>query len=1574
MIEKILISFIIIISIAIFTFAINSLLRLRNPDKKNNDDISSLHNYSVPVIIVQKGGKISYYNNELRKLFGFSKQIEFDLNLMDRKAKGDESLFKVFNQSGTYEFEIEGKIIIVNSFHSPDGMMVFFQDSKVDSFSQSLESSEQKRSPDSQLSKTSLNLGELAKISYSLKQLSNFEDLFNRILASIEDLFPFEIIGFILFDDHSQMLEAKKPFKGIPDPIVDIIRIKILPNSDEERILFSQDLLITENAIEDKTWSKLGLSHLANAASIRDSVLVPLTPSGDPMGYILAANHNDKSTTFTQDEIHLLIIISNQIAPTIENMHLLLQAKQRTQRSETLRRISALASSNATIEEILSFTINEFALLLQAELGLIYLFDQFSSKLAIKTDIGYGKEEIAKPLSEISSSSSIFLDTVTNLKKPLLLGKFDETEPIPAFYQELMTAYGLQSAIIVPLMTREASIGEIIFGSNSISFFDQNDVQLILSAANQIATVIDKESLSTKALEAFQDKIEQEKLIDDLYRINEFANKISLLNEFEILEVLLDTILEFIPHADAGWIGLRNENNQSLSAKLVRNYTEELLNLQFLEHNLFYQITETGNIVCENEVDFPRIYKLTEDQAIRYLQSTEHQIPTACLLAPILSGGNYIGIFLCEIFDKEKQFRPEDESIITSLLQQVNLSLAKAELFKRAETQSKKLVVLSELSKSISANLEWIDLQNSLLTKLSQIVEYDNATLWIKDEKYLRIAATNGFDDFENREGIIVQLDDSALFSEMFETKKSIVISDKRNDPRFPIVVEDEVASWLGIPLISQSEILAVIALEKKEIGFFTPDLIQLAEGFASQAAVAMTNATLYKNSVKRMSELDEQTKKLDLLNKYSSEVNQSLEIDQICDLTINYLKNVLSCDYVSVFLLDNETLEVEIYQYQQNYNSQENIIIFTSPFFQQLIQTRGIYNIADVSLNNEIQVLKEKFLSERETQSILFVPLISKDDVVGWVGLESINSRRFDPHEIELALTIANHTALALKNAELYQESKLFNEDLESKVRERSNELLIENRNTEMLLKVSTELSSSLDVDQILDRILLTINNSMKIAGSFIYTIEGQRIVKATDLESLSELNILQSLFIEKVDEVIKSKETTVLNNLNHLTDLNGDNWLITPLKFGEMILGVLILVSQSQAIFSNRDIEVAEALAGQISIAINNAEIFRLVRDQSEYLGSMLREQEIETTRSKAILEAIADGVVVTGTQSEVVLINKSARKIMEIGDEPFSKSIFNLGQILGKQTQNWITEIQNWTDDPSILDSNDIFSENIQLENNQFLSVHLAPVFWKNEFMGTVSIFRDISIQMQIDQLKSDFISNISHELRTPLTSIKGYVEVLLLGTSGKLNDQQTRFLKIIDTNTERLTNLVEEILDVNKISSNNIPSDLHPINVLEMIDKIIDKEKMNSQVIQKGLKIHFTKNGNIPIFEADAARIEQIISNILKNAIDYSYPDEVIELSVTAENQTLRITVKDHGIGIPKEEQNLVFDRFFRGKNAIQMNTAGAGLGLSIAKTLIELQNGSIDLFSSGVPGEGVTVTITIPFNLIEVIKE
>lgn len=1532
-----------------------------NLSKKSNDQLKAENEYIIPVLEVHKGGRVNYSNDALRNIFDVPPGKEIDLEILSKKTNAPQKFFEIFTKPGSYQFEINDLPTEITSVETNDGMYVSFHNktSKTEILSKGIESSYENFE-----NKTSKELSELAKFSYSLKNIHESEELFSRIQHKLEDFLPVEIFGFILLDDQTKTLEAKKPFKGIPDPIVEVIKTKVTPQSKAEKILLSNDILITQNAMDDQIWEDLGLNHFAQAASIRDAILIPLSPANEVMGYVLAANHLDGSESYSQDEIHSLIIVANQAAPIIENFYLLLQAKNRTHRAEALRRISSLVSSTATFEEILSFSVKELAYLLQADSGAVYLIDQENKKLQLHQNSIFGNSELIQEFNEIPVINVEFTETVTSTKKPLLLGKFDELIQTPLFYDQLLNRLTLQSAIIFPIILRDESIGELFFGNRSVSFFDQNDVNIIASVSTMIANFIETEKLSVKALEAYQQKVEQEKLVHELQRINEFNQKLISLNPDEIFKSFLLESIKILSDVNAGWLGIVDEDSQNLTLKFTEGFSDSIKEIRFDNHQIFMKIPDDKEIFVKNDLEFPDFYEITEQQASVYLASTNFRIPIACLIAPIKLSEKSIGVLVLEKYENDSQFSDEDESIIQSLAQQVRMAISNVDLLKKSDLQTNRLKVLTDLSKTISSTLDWNVLKESLLTNLQQLVEYDTATLWVKEGKQLRIAATNGFTDNENREGIIALIEDSKLFLEMFETKKPILISTPAENIQNSNFEQDSV-SWLGMPLISHSDVIGVIALEKKEVGFFTEELVQLVESFTSQAAIALTNADLYQKSKIKVETLDGKSRKLDWLNRYSSEVNKTLDIEKISLLAINHLTELIQCDQVTIFFLSGKNDEIDLFQINSREFSKQSISIFNVPLFQQLIQSQGTYFISNLADESGIDHLKKNF-SSRETQSILLVPLLHQNYVYGWIGIESKEIRKFFHEEVELALAIANQTSLAIRNASLYSETKSLNENLEKRVAERSKDILIENRNTEMLLRIATELAGSLDVDQILDRILLIFNDALEVSGSLIYILEGKKVIQINREVTSDSIDLKNPQINELLQQVMTNKKTDYRPNLPMgIAKTTYHSWLITPLIFGEMVLGVFIIFDQKSDNFSSRDIELSQAVAGQISLAINNAEIFNLLRDQSEYLGSMLRDQEIETSRSKAILEAVADGVLVTGVGSEIILINPSARKILGVEENWKTLTLEKLKDKLGEKIKNWFSAIEDLASDNKKLQFGSGYAEKVELADNHFISVHLSPVVWNKEMLGTVSIFRDISVEVQIDQLKSDFISNISHELRTPLTSIKGYVEILLMEASGKINNQQQSFLTTIKSNTNKLTKMVDEILDVNKIGSSNFNLEIKPIHVVEIIQKVISDKQTFLDEKHKIVSFHISENGEIPMLTLDPLRFEQIINNLLNNAIEYSFDNAKIFVNITSDDKKLNIEIKDEGIGIPLEEQPFVFDRFFRGKNAIEMNTAGAGLGLSIAKTLVEAQGGTISLSSSGEQGDGVAVVMSFP---------
>ena len=248
----------------------------------------------------------------------------------------------------------------------------------------------------------SAELSGLASLAQALGSTHEARDLFTRLVESIGPLFDVEVLGFLVYNENRRDLEAQVPFIGMPAPVVELYHVPLASGGPAEEHFLKQEELTTRNAMEDDLWREMGFQDYAAAASWRDTALIPLISSGHPLGYLQISNHRNPEAAFSQEEMRLLNIVANQAAPIIENLTLVQQARQRAQRSEALRRIASLTSSSATTDEVLRYTVQELARLLQADVAAIFLFDETRGMLRLHGNSLFGlPAEFAEPLSHL---------------------------------------------------------------------------------------------------------------------------------------------------------------------------------------------------------------------------------------------------------------------------------------------------------------------------------------------------------------------------------------------------------------------------------------------------------------------------------------------------------------------------------------------------------------------------------------------------------------------------------------------------------------------------------------------------------------------------------------------------------------------------------------------------------------------------------------------------------------------------------------------------------------------------------------------------------------------------------------------------------------------------------------------------------------------------------------------------------------------------------------------------------------------------------------------------------------------
>ena len=253
-------------------------------------------------------------------------------------------------------------------------------------------------------------------------------------------------------------------------------------------------------------------------------------------------------------------------------------------------------------------------------------------------------------------------------------------------------------------------------------------------------------------------------------------------------------------------------------------------------------------------------------------------------------------------------------------------------------------------------------------------------------------------------------------------------------------------------------------------------------------------------------------------------------------------------------------------------------------------------------------------------------------------------------------------------------------------------------------------------------------------------------------------------------------------------------------------------------------------------------------------------------------------------------------------------------------------------------------------------------ISPILDKNgEVQFFVGIETDITKEKNVDRMKTEFISLASHQLRTPLSATKWFSEMLIAGDAGPLNKEQQEFVQNISDSNERMVSLVNALLNISRIESGRIVVDSTPTNLFDIVNEVI--KEIESETAKKNIKIIASITENAPKICIDPKLIKEVYKNVITNAIKYSPAESEIIVMISKKDEEMITQISDNGIGIPDEEQSKVFTKFFRANNARQTETDGSGLGLYLAKTIIESSGGKIRFESK--ENEGTTFWFTLP---------
>ena len=896
----------------------------------------------------------------------------------------------------------------------------------------------------------------------------------------------------------------------------------------------------------------------------------------------------------------------------------------------------------------------------------------------------------------------------------------------------------------------------------------------------------------------------------------------------------------------------------------------------------------------------------------------------------------------------------------------------RARLEEELAARTRRLSLLNRISVALAQSLDTENVLDVAMRELGQVFDIERAKAYLidRDAHGARLIVERPRGDLPPTDVIDIQR--SAVFQTILGSVKALVIEDVaawQGDEAIRAEISGRgLSAYFALPMIVGGQVSGVFEFEVSGAPHYIEDeRIELALIVANQAAIAVLNASLLEQTLVR-------TRELETLLEAAQATSYTLDLDEVFASVVRLILQALEMDDCALMMYDDieEALRVELTMNRMGDDS-------------HLVPSGTVYDLrqypARMSAVHEghIAVIRHddpngdaKELAEmRETggRARMLVPLVVHDQAIGLLQVDLRAEYRALTHrEVRMAQALAAQAATSIENARL------------------STETAAQVEQSLVINELSRAISSTMDIDTIIRIVREQVPNLTTAEEIYmaLYNADTDEITFPMAVRAGQDIAIPpRAMGSDEVSFIIRHRRPLPLGGENpdanevrrNLGIANGEEdaqrYLGVPLIAGDQVIGVLAVRDREQKRpFGLNDQRILTTIGAQIGATIQNARLFARVQNFAAELNQRVEERTLElqeeAEKNSAIVAGIADGVLLADANGVVILFNNAAEAILGLASaDVIGKPLAHLSDVEGAAA--WTRALDNWATNPHNPDD-EMTLDRLDL-GRRIVSIHAAPVYVGDQLLGTVAVFRDVTKDVEVDRMKSEFISNVSHELRTPMTSIMGYVDLLMKGAVGEISEQQRQFLGTIKNNASRLTTLVNDLLDISRLDTGRDQVRTTDVDVKAVVDGVVASLRGRSEYEGKAMTIAAAVEPDVPLIRADRDKVTQILTNIADNAFNYTYAGGKIDIGAKLhpDKPHVLLTVQDNGIGIPEEFQSRIWTRFERHEeHALVMDVAGTGLGLSIVKTLVEMHGGDI-WFKSEV-NRGTTFYISLPISL------
>jgi two-component system NtrC family sensor kinase len=670
---------------------------------------------------------------------------------------------------------------------------------------------------------------------------------------------------------------------------------------------------------------------------------------------------------------------------------------------------------------------------------------------------------------------------------------------------------------------------------------------------------------------------------------------------------------------------------------------------------------------------------------------------------------------------------------------------------------------------------------------------------------------------------------------------------------------------------------------------------------------------------------------KLSLLYQASHSITSTRDRQESVRQMAAHLLKATAADICEVLIVEKEERNTTRYRQQLSKSVQHTVVSLVAdnmPEYPIHDQVMTSLEPATVSLVPPQGSSKDLAMLEAEgvAASAVF-PLATRQQALGLVRLMyQKEGRHISEQEMELAQAIINIGAIGLEDAIHLEDSQ-----------DRANQL-------QLLNEIGREMTSTLDLDAALENAMRNAQRMLQAEACILFLLdeEGETLVlKASGGRQVRIRDVAIRLEEGIAGWVARNTRPLIVNDVRtnplYHSAIDAQTGLLTtcvlcvPLETRGEILGVIEAINHPRGSFNEGDQQMLSSVASWASIAIDNANLFRRVAEERSRLETTL----VET----------ADSVVLTDRSGRIILVNKAAAQSFRINPEMaegrLADEVFHdhpLGEMLVEDDLSFPVTLEVTTPTERVL----------------YTTISEVPD------VGRVAVMQDITALKQIDRMRSQLLGTAAHDLKNPLNAIRLGADLL---NDAELSDQQRKALNMMQRATDSMTNLITGLLETIRVES-TANLGLEPCQINDLVRRAIEDLRPLSEA--KSHLVRYEPPAEALLIMGDPARLNSVMTNLLSNAIKFTPAEGEIDVKVTWDDESVLVEVSDNGPGIGEDEIPHVFDHFFRGRVTVEDPNnpiEGTGLGLALAKTVIEQHGGRVWVRSSD--GAGASFFFTLP---------